>query len=266
VAAGARQVASLTQDSSTAHRVLGTVSVSASGLFLYLIGVLNLVALAGIVRIFRGLREGRYDEAELEAHLDSRGFLARLLRRMTRSITRPGQMYPVGLLFGIGFDTATEVVLLALAGSGAAAGLPWYAVLCLPLLFAAGMSLFDTLDGAFMTVAYRWAFADPVRKVYYNLTVTGLSVTVALVIGTIELVGVVHEQFGLTDPVTTTVSDLNLNNAGFVVVVAFVAVWAIAIAYWKIADPLAAFPARIPRAADSETPSGTAEPPVIADP
>src|SRR6185437_2455945 len=104
--------------------------------------------------------------------------------------------------FGLGFDTATEIALLVLAGTGAASGLPWYAVLVLPLLFAAGMTLFDTLDGAFMTVAYRWAFANPVRKVYYNLAITGLSVAVALLIGTIELVTVLHDKLDLTDPVT----------------------------------------------------------------
>ena len=143
-------------------------------------------------------------------------------------------MYPIGLLFGIGFDTATEVTLLVLAGSGAAAGLPWYAVLVLPLLFTAGMTLFDTLDGAFMTVAYRWAFADPIRKLYYNLTITGLSVTVALLIGTIELVGVLHAQLRWTDPITGFIAGLDLNNVGFLVVGLFIGVWAIALAYWKL--------------------------------
>ena len=235
IAFGARQVASLTDDSSTAHRLLGVVSTGASGGFLYLIGVLNLVALIGIAKVFRALRRGEYDERELERHLDSRGLLARVLSRLTRSITRPGQMYPVGLLFGVGFDTATEVLLLAMAGSSAAAGLPWYAILCLPLLFAAGMSLFDTLDGTFMNFAYHWAFANPVRKVYYNLAITGLSVAVALIIGTIELVGVAHDQFGLTDPVSTWIAGLNLNNVGYLIVGAFLLVWAVAISYWKYA-------------------------------
>ena len=234
VAAGARQVAALTDPDSPAHRVLGMVSVGASGVFLYLIGILNLVALIGIVKIFRALRAGEYDEQALQTHLDSRGFLARILGRLTRSITRPGQMYPVGLLFGVGFDTATEVLLLALAGSGAAAGLPWYAILCLPLLFAAGMSLFDTLDGTFMNVAYHWAFSNPIRKVYYNLAITGLSVAVALIIGSIELIAVAHDQFGLSDPVSTAISGLNLNNVGFLIVATFVVVWVAAISYWKI--------------------------------
>jgi high-affinity nickel-transport protein len=144
-------------------------------------------------------------------------------------------MYPIGLLFGIGFDTATEVTLMVMAGSGAAAGLPWYAILCLPLLFAAGMSLFDTLDGTFMNFAYHWAFSNPVRKVYYNLTITGLSIAVAFLIGTIELVGVLHDQLGLDDPVSNWISGVNLNNVGFVIVGLFVAVWACALVYWRLA-------------------------------
>jgi high-affinity nickel-transport protein len=145
-------------------------------------------------------------------------------------------MYPIGVLFGIGFDTATEVTLLVLAGSGAAAGLPWYAILVLPLLFTAGMSLFDTLDGAFMNVAYGWAFANPIRKIYYNLTITGLSVAVALLIGTIELVGVLHDQLKLDDWLTNWISGLDLNNVGFMIVALFVIVWAAAIAYWKLSS------------------------------
>lgn len=235
IAAGTRQVALLTTDGSSARRTLELVSTSASGGFLYLIGILNLAALVGIAKVYRGMRSGRFDEAMLAEHLDKRGFLNRILGRLTKSITRPGQMYPVGLLFGIGFDTATEVLLLALAGSTAAAGLPWFAVLCLPLLFAAGMSLFDTLDGTFMNFAYHWAFSNPIRKVYYNLAITGLSVAVALVIGSIELIGVAHDRLGFVNPVTDWISNLNLNNVGFVIVAAFVVVWAVAIAYWKIA-------------------------------
>ncbi|WAL63243.1 HoxN/HupN/NixA family nickel/cobalt transporter [Amycolatopsis cynarae] len=235
VALGAQGAMRWADDSSGLHRVLSTISTTASGGFLYLIGILNLVALIGIGRVFRELRRGRFDEAELEARLDSRGFLARVLGRLTRSIRRPGQMYLVGLLFGIGFDTATEVLLLALAGSSGAAGLPWYAVVCLPLLFAAGMSLFDTLDGTFMNFAYHWAFANPVRKVYYNLTITGLSVVVALVVGTIELVGVAKADLGWSSPVTDWIAGLDLGNVGYLVVGLFVVVWVVAITYWRVA-------------------------------
>ncbi|MEV6297343.1 HoxN/HupN/NixA family nickel/cobalt transporter [Streptomyces sp. NPDC051896] len=235
IAASARLTTTLTNDNSSARQSLGVVGTLASGGFLYLIAALNLVALAGIWRVFKAMRTGRFDEHELAKHLDSRGFMNRILGRLTRSVSRPGQMYPVGLLFGIGFDTATEVTLMVMAGSGAAAGLPWYAIVCLPLLFAAGMSLFDTLDGTFMNFAYHWAFSNPVRKVYYNLTITGLSITVAFLIGTIELVGSLHEQLRLTDPATGWISGIDLNNAGFVIVGLFVVVWACALGYWRIA-------------------------------
>ncbi|MEC3913437.1 HoxN/HupN/NixA family nickel/cobalt transporter [Nocardia sp. CDC160] len=235
IAAGARVATTLVDDDSSARKDLGLVATLSSGTFLYLIAALNLVALAGIWRVFKAMRAGQFDEHELERHLDNRGFINRILGRLTRSITRPGQMYPIGLLFGIGFDTATEVTLMVMAGSGAAAGLPWYAIVCLPLLFASGMSLFDTLDGTFMNFAYHWAFSNPVRKVYYNLTITGLSIAVAFLIGTIELVGIVHDKLDLTDPITAWIAGIDLNNVGFVIVGLFVAVWAIALAYWRLA-------------------------------
>jgi high-affinity nickel-transport protein len=235
IAAGARVAGTLADQDSRTHMTLGLIGTSVSGSFLYLIAALNLVALAGIYRVFKAMRGGQFDEHELEKHLGNRGFMNRVLGRMTKSITRPGQMYPVGVLFGIGFDTATEVTLMVMAGSGAAAGLPWYAILCLPLLFAAGMSLFDTLDGCFMNFAYHWAFSNPVRKVYYNLTITGLSIAVAFVIGTIELVGVLHDNAGLKDPVTDWISGVDLNNVGYLIVGLFVVVWACALAYWRIA-------------------------------
>jgi high-affinity nickel-transport protein len=143
-------------------------------------------------------------------------------------------MYLVGLLFGIGFDTATEVALLVLAGSGAAAGVPWYAILVLPLLFAAGMSLLDCLDGLFMSIAYDWAFLKPVRKVYYNLAITALSVAVALIIGSIEIIGVLHRDLGWTNAVTDRISSIDLGNVGFLIVGLFVAMWAAAILYWNL--------------------------------
>jgi high-affinity nickel-transport protein len=235
VAGGAQLAGTLMNDDSRTHQTLGIVGTTVSGTFLYLIAALNLVALAGILKVFRAMRAGTYDEARLEAHLDARGFMNRILGRLTRSVSRPGQMYPLGFLFGLGFDTATEVTLMVMAGSGAAAGLPWYAVLCLPLLFAAGMSLFDTLDGTFMNFAYQWAFSHPVRKVFYNLTITGLSIAVAFVIGTIELVGVLHDRLDLRDGLTGWVAGLNLDHVGYIIVGLFVVVWAAAIGYWKVA-------------------------------
>ncbi|MGX4691092.1 HoxN/HupN/NixA family nickel/cobalt transporter [Streptomyces sp. JNUCC 63] len=235
VAGGAQLAGTLMNDDSRTHQALGVLGTAVSGTFLYLIAALNLVALVGILKVFRAMRAGTYDERELEAHLDSRGFMNRVLGRLTKSISRPGQMYPLGFLFGLGFDTATEVTLLVMAGSGAAAGLPWYAILCLPLLFAAGMSLFDTLDGTFMNFAYQWAFSNPVRKVFYNLTITGLSIAVAFFIGTIELVGVLHDKLDLRDAVTGWIAGLDLDNVGYVVVGLFVVVWAAAVTYWKAA-------------------------------
>jgi high-affinity nickel-transport protein len=235
VAGGAGLAGNLSDGNSATHRTLGIIGTTVSGSFLYLIAAINVVSLAGIARVLRNMRAGQFDEAALETHLQSRGFLNRVLGRLTRSITRPGQMFPIGLLFGLGFDTATEVTLLVLAGSGAAAGLPWYAILCLPLLFAAGMSLFDTLDGTFMNFAYQWAFANPVRKVYYNLTITGLSITVAFVIGTIELVTVLHDDLNLDNPVINWIATLDLGKVGYLIVGLFVGVWALAVAYWRFA-------------------------------
>lgn len=235
IAGGTQLAGRVMNEHSRTHQVLGFLGTTISGTFLYLIAALNLVALAGILKVFRAMRAGTYDERELEQHLDSRGFMNRLLGRLTKSISRPGQMYPLGFLFGLGFDTATEVTLMVMAGSGAAAGLPWYAILCLPLLFAAGMSLFDTLDGTFMNFAYQWAFSNPVRKVFYNLTITGLSIAVAFFIGTIELVGVLHDKFDLTDAVTGWIAGIDLDSVGYIIVGLFVAVWAAALSYWRIA-------------------------------
>jgi high-affinity nickel-transport protein len=236
VVIGARAVGALVDDDSPARHALGFAGTLASGLFLYLIAVINIVALVGITRAFAKLRRGSYSEDELQAALDDRGVLARLLRPIMDRITRPVQIFPVGVLFGLGFDTATEVALLALAGTGAAAGLPWYAILVLPLLFAAGMSLMDTLDGLLMTAAYDWAFMQPLRKIYYNFTITALSIAVALLIGSIELVSILHDDLQWVDPVTNWISAIDLNNAGLAIVGLFAVTWLGAIAYWKLAN------------------------------
>jgi len=158
----------------------------------------------------------------------------RFLGRFTRAIRAPWQMYPLGILFGLGFDTATEVALLFLAAGAAGAGLPWYAILCLPVLFAAGMSLLDTIDGSFMNFAYGWAFSRPVRKVYYNLVVTALSVAVAFVIGSIELLSVAAEKLRLEGGFWTWVSGIDLNLVGYGIVGLFVVTWAGAFAAWRL--------------------------------
>jgi nickel/cobalt transporter (NiCoT) family protein len=223
-------------DDSGLHDVTGWIGTTVSGTFLYVIAFINLVILAGIWKVFRQMREGHFDEAALEEQLNNRGFMNRLLGRVMKSITKPWQMYPLGLLFGLGFDTATEIALLVLAGSGAASGLPWYAILCLPVLFAAGMCLLDTVDGSFMNFAYEWAFSKPVRKVYYNLTITGLSVAVALIIGSVELLGLVADKAGLHGAFWDWVGGLDLNTVGYVIVGLFVVTWAVAFAVWKFGN------------------------------
>ena len=220
-------------DGSSLHQVTGLIGPSVSGLFLLLIGILNLIILVGIIRVFRRMRHGEYNEEQLEEQLNSRGFMNRLYGRATRAIRKPWQMYPLGLLFGLGFDTATEIALLATAGAAAASsGIPFYAILCLPILFAAGMSLLDTVDGAFMNFAYGWAFAKPVRKIYYNITITALSVAVALIIGTIELIAVFSDKLSLSGGVWDVVSGIDLNFVGYAIAGVFVATWVIAVAVW----------------------------------
>jgi high-affinity nickel-transport protein len=219
--------------SSTLHETTSYVGTAISGGFLYIIAAVNVVILLGIVRVFREMKRGRYDEAELERQLDSRGLMNRFFGRLTKSVKKPHHMYPIGLLFGLGFDTATEVALLVIAGSAGAAGLPWYAILCLPILFAAGMSLMDSIDGSFMNFAYGWALSKPVRKVFYNLTITGLSVAVALVIGTIEVGGLISSELDLSGSFWNWFENIDINALGFVIVALFVATWAVALVTWR---------------------------------
>ncbi|MEV4758377.1 HoxN/HupN/NixA family nickel/cobalt transporter [Micromonospora sp. NPDC049559] len=223
----------LGDDDSTLHQVTGVFGTAVSGTFLVVIGVVNLVVLVGILRVFRAMRGGSYDEAELEEQLNRRGLMNRILGGATRAVTKPWHMYPVGLLFGFGFDTATEVGLLVIAGGAAASSLPWYAILTLPVLFAAGMSLLDSIDGSFMNFAYGWAFSKPVRKVYYNITITGLSVAVALIIGVIELVSILAEKLAITDGPVGWIAGLDLNLVGYVIVGLFFVTWIVALGVWR---------------------------------
>jgi nickel/cobalt transporter (NiCoT) family protein len=220
---------------STLHDVTGLVGTGVSATFLYVIAAVNLVVLVGIVRVFRAMRRGDCHEAEVERLLASRGLMNRLLGRFASAVRTSWHMYPLGILFGLGFDTATEVALLFLAAGAAGAGLPWYAILCLPILFAAGMSLLDTIDGSFMNFAYGWALSQPVRKVYYNLTVTGLSVAVALLIGTVELLSIATQRLHLEGGFWRWVDGVDLNALGYAVVGLFAATWAIALAVWRLA-------------------------------
>ncbi len=221
------------QEGSTLHQGAGLLGPAVSGGFLVLIGLLNLVLLVGIVKVFRRMRHGEYDEARLEGQLNARGFMNRFCGRATRAVGKSWQMYPLGLLFGLGFDTATEIALLATAGSAAAGGLPFYAVICLPILFAAGMSLLDTIDGAFMNFAYGWALTKPVRKVFYNIAITTLSVAVALGIGSVELLGVLVDRLSLSGGVWDFVTHVDLNLVGYFIVGLFGLTWAIALAVWR---------------------------------
>jgi high-affinity nickel-transport protein len=230
---GAKALGSQVRDDDSAlHHYAGLIGTSVSGTFLLLIALLNVIVLVGILRVFRDMRRGRYDEEELERQLDNRGFLMRFFGPIARRIDTSWKMYPLGILFGLGFDTATEIALLVLAGSSVAAGLPFWALLSLPLLFAAGMSLLDTIDGSFMNFAYGWAFSRPVRKVFYNITITGLSIIVAALIGGLEIAQVFAEQLSLSGGFWDVAAAFDLNKAGYWLVGLFVGVWAVALAVW----------------------------------
>lgn len=231
---GIKALGSQLNDANSAlHHYTGLIGTSISGGFLMLIAILNLVILVSILRVFIDMRKGMYNEEELEKHLNSRGFLMRFFGPIARRIDASWKMYPLGILFGLGFDTATEIGLLVLAGSSVIAGLPWWAILSLPFFFAAGMSLLDTIDGSFMNFAYGWAFSKPVRKVYYNIVITGLSVSVALFVGGLEISQVIAKQLNLTGGFWNYAASFNLNSAGYIIVGLFATVWIIALALWR---------------------------------
>src|ERR1700761_5684029 len=219
--------------SSSLQYTTNIVGTCVSGFFLFLIAAFNIVILAGILKVFRQMRHGAYDDAALEEQLNNRGLMNRFLGPLARRVDAPWKMYPIGFLFGLGFDTATEVALLVLAGTAVVGGLPFYAILSLPILFAAGMSLFDTIDGCFMNFAYDWAFSNPVRKVYYNLTITGLSVFVAVFIGATELLGLLAQDANLNGSFWSFMQNFNINKAGFIIVGVFVVTWVVALAIWR---------------------------------
>src|SRR6267143_2536130 len=210
-------------DSGELRSVGGMIGTLVSGGFLVLIGLLNLVILLDIVRVYRLMKVGRYDRDSLEHELTAGGLMTRIFGRLFRVINHSWQMYPIGFLFGLGFDTAAEVAFLAISAGAAANGLPFGVVIALPLIFAAGMSLMDTADGAFMAKAYSWAFASPIRKVFYNLTMTSLSVFVALFVGVVELAQVLIQTFHLQGGVFAAIAGLDiLGKAGYVIVAAFI--------------------------------------------
>ena len=216
-------VGPLSDSDSELHKFTGLAGTLVSSSFLYLIAAFNIIALIGIMKAFRS--KDAQDDGKLEQQLRSRGLVGRLLSHRHFFANKPSQMFLVGLLFGLGFDTATEISLLVMTGAGTAYGLPWYGLLCLPVLFAAGMSLLDTLDGATMCYVYGWAYTDPRRRLYYNFVVTGLSCVVALAIGTIEILDLVSQRFSLSGGFWKQLSGIDLNTVGFGIVGLLIMVW-----------------------------------------
>ena len=212
----------------------GIIGASVSAFFLYLVGILNLIILVGIIKVWRQAKSGQFSHEHLNQLLNERGLFNRIFRGFfKKGFDHSWQLYPIGVLFGLGFDTATEVGLLVLAGSSVIAGLPWWAIISLPLFFAGGMSLLDTIDGSFMNFAYGWAFSKPVRKVYYNIVITALSVGTAMFIGALELSQVISQQLELTGGYWDWANNINLNSAGYIIVATFAIVWAIALLVWR---------------------------------
>jgi high-affinity nickel-transport protein len=218
----------------------GIIGASVSTLFLYLVGILNLVILIGIIKVWRQAKSGKFSHEHLTQLLNERGLMRRIFRGAFKNgFDHSWQLYPVGVLFGLGFDTATEVALLALSATAAVGTvggtLPPLAIIALPLIFAAGMSLMDSLDGIFMTKAYSWAFTSPLRKIYYNITTTGLSIFVAFVIGTIQFIGVLSEKTNIDNyQPFTMISAVDLNRVGYFIVASFIGAWLLSILIWRM--------------------------------
>jgi high-affinity nickel-transport protein len=213
----------------TTGSIIGTV---VSGVFLFLIGLINVVIVLEINRIFQGLKRGEFNEQQLEEQLSKRGLMNRFFGTLFKMVRRPWQIYPIGVLFGLGFDTASEIALIAISVAVATTA-PIYAVLLLPLLFTCGMVLVDTTDGIAMRFAYGWAFLKPIRKIYYNLTVTIISILVAFAIGGIELLGILANELGLTGGFWSVVGNLNFEYLGFAIIAIFLVTWGISVAYYR---------------------------------
>jgi high-affinity nickel-transport protein len=212
----------------------GLIGASVSGVFLWIIGIINLFVLLNIIKVWGQAKSGKHDHKHLEELLLQRGFINRLFGgRLKNLINHSWQLYPVGFLFGLGFDTASEVGLLAMTAGASAGSLPWPAVLSLPILFTAGMSLMDTTDGVVMCKAYNWAFVNPLRKIFYNITTTSLSIAVALIIGTVELIQVLANMLDLDGPFFGFFASLDFGYLGYIIVGLFILAWGISIAVWK---------------------------------
>jgi high-affinity nickel-transport protein len=215
----------------SAGAVIGTL---VSGSFLWIIGFINAVIVIGMYKIFQTLKQGKLNQAELDNLLENRGFMNRFFRPLFKLISKPWHIYPVGVLFGLGFDTASEVALIAISvGIGVSTSIPLYYILILPLLFTCGMVTIDTADGVAMRVAYGWAFLNPIRKIYYNLTVTVISVLVAWAIGTVELLQVLSNELNLNGLFWNWLNALNFEMIGFGIVAIFVVSWLVSFGYWQ---------------------------------
>lgn len=220
----------------------GVIGGTVSGTFLWAVGILNLIIFWGIYRVYREMRRGRYNRERLEDLLVQRGFMNRLLgSRLRNAITKSWHMYPLGVLFGLGFDTATEIGLLAITAGAASTAtgsggghLPVLGILALPLLFTAGMTLMDTTDGVFISKAYRWAFTNPLRKVYYNLTTTALSIFVALTVGTVQYLQVIRSQLNIDNRFFNWLDRLDFATLGYGIVLVFLLTWVGAVILFKL--------------------------------
>ncbi|TIX89074.1 HoxN/HupN/NixA family nickel/cobalt transporter [Rhizobium sp. P44RR-XXIV] len=218
------------------HDVGGVIGTTVSAVFLLLIGIANLFVLKGVWSAFKRARRGeRIADEDLDTLLAGGGLLARIFRPMFKVVTRSWHMYPIGFLFGLGFDTATEIGLLGISAAQAAQGMSFWTILIFPALFTAGMSLMDTLDSTLMTGAYGWAFVKPIRKLWYNLTITAASVVVAIFIGGIEALGLISDKLGLEGGFWRFIGELNDNlaNFGFAVVGIFLLSWLISTVLYK---------------------------------
>jgi nickel/cobalt transporter (NiCoT) family protein len=211
----------------------GIIGAAVSGSFLVIIGLINLLILLNLYKLFRKYRKGLHDEDEFEKLLNSRGFVARMIGPLYNYINKSWHVYPLGFLFGLGFDTASEVALLAISAGAVQESIPFVGILSLPILFAAGMSMMDTADGMFMTTAYKWAFSTPLRKLYYNLTVTSIAVSAALIIGMIELGQVLAEEIGLEGTFWRWLQRIDFSMMGYLLVGLFVMAWVISFGIWK---------------------------------
>lgn len=214
--------------------VAGLVGTAVAGGFLLLIGLFNLFIWVELYKFFVNMRRGKYDQENLDELLLNRGLISRFFKPLYRIINKSWHVYPLGFLFGLSFDTASEVALLAISANLGIKEMPLTAILSLPILFAAGMSLMDTADGVFMTTAYHWAFSTPLRKIYYNLSVTGLSVIAALFIGLIELAQIITPQLGLKGGVWRWIQSLNFGSVGYILVGLFILTWVISYSIWKM--------------------------------